>query len=344
MKNIKTWFSEQFATAEKKPVPVLSFPSIQLMDITVHDLILDADTQAEGMRLIAERCNTGASVTLMDLSVEAEAFGSEILYTDDEVPNVVGALIGNIDEARALAVPAVGAGRTGIYIDVVKKVLEKITDRPVFSGTIGPFSLAGRLSGMAEIIVRCRRDPEMVHILLQKTTDFLIAYIKAYKAAGAHGVVIAEPAAGLLSPSLMGKFSSPYCKQIVDAVQDETFAVIYHNCGPSVNKATTEILSTGAAAYHFGDTADLAALLPQYPSDVLVMGNVDPVSHFFSGTPESVREATLKLMEECSAYPNFIPSSGCDIPPTTKWENIDAFFSAIEEFYAARREESSRSA
>ena len=51
------------------------------------------------------------------------------------------------------------------------------------------------------------------------------------------------------------------------------------------------------------------------------------------GTPESVRNKTLELLEKCSKYSNFVLSSGCDIPPMTPWENIDAFFKAAEEFY-----------
>ena len=39
-------------------------------------------------------------------------------------------------------------------------------------------------------------------------------------------------------------------------------------------------------------------------------------------------------MEECCVYPNFAISSGCDIPPASKWENIDAFFAAVDEFYS----------
>ena len=71
------------------------------------------------------------------------------------------------------------------------------------------------------------------------------------------------------------------------------------------------------------------------PDDVLVMGNVDPVSSFRNGTPESVRADTLNLLGRCSEYKNFIPSSGCDIPPVSPWANIDAFFAAVDEFYGA---------
>jgi uroporphyrinogen decarboxylase len=60
---------------------------------------------------------------------------------------------------------------------------------------------------------------------------------------------------------------------------------------------------------------------------------VDPAGQFRNGTPESIRRATLDLLEKCSKYPNFVVSSGCDIPPASKWENNDAFFAAVDEFY-----------
>ena len=63
------------------------------------------------------------------------------------------------------------------------------------------------------------------------------------------------------------------------------------------------------------------------------MGNIDPAGVLRMGTPESVRNKTLELLEKCSKYSNFVLSSGCDIPPMTPWENIDAFFKAAEEFY-----------
>jgi uroporphyrinogen decarboxylase len=38
-------------------------------------------------------------------------------------------------------------------------------------------------------------------------------------------------------------------------------------------------------------------------------------------------------MEECGAFPNFVASSGCDIPHSAPWENIDAFFEAVRNYY-----------
>ena len=229
-RNMNQWIEEVIESQKKKALPVLSFPSIQNMGITVAELINDSEKQAEGMKLIADQFPSAASVSLMDLSLEAEAFGAQIRISDDEVPTVIGALISEEEEAEALEVPEIGAGRTQIYIDAIQKACTKITDRPVFAGVIGPFSLAGRLMGVSDALIYCFEEPDMVHIILEKATEFLIKYCKEYKKAGANGVVMAEPLAGLLSPALADEFSAEYVRRIVKEIQDEEFLMIYHKC------------------------------------------------------------------------------------------------------------------
>ncbi len=328
------WKDQIIATEKKKATPVLSFPSIQLMGITVRELISSAESQAKGMKMIADRVDTAASVSLMDLSVEAEAFGSTVRFSDDEVPTVIGSIVTDEDEADALEIPEIGAARTGIYIDAIRQAKELITDRPILAGVIGPYSLAGRLLDVSEAMILCYEEPDMVHTVLRKSTDFIINYINAYKAVGANGVVMAEPLAGMLSPALCEEFSAPYVKEIVDAVQDENFIVVYHNCGDNINLMTDAIYSCGAKVYHFGNAVELTEMIPHAPADALVMGNVDPAGQICNGTPESVRAATLHVMETCSSAPNFCISTGCDVPPHSPWANIDAFFAAVEEYYA----------
>lgn len=334
MKNMREWINYQRDAEIKKAMPVLSFPCTELMGVTVKELIMDSDLQAKGMKLVAGRTDSAASVSMMDLSVEAEAFGATVRFSDNEVPSITGRLISSMEEAEALTVPEIGAGRTGIYIEAIRKACALITDRPVFAGVIGPFSLAGRLMDVTEALVNCYTEPEMVHVVMEKTTGFLIDYINAYKNTGAGGVVMAEPLTGLLSPDMAAEFSEPYVKKIVDAVQDDHFIVIYHNCGNNTILMIDSILRTGSAAYHFGNSISMKEMLARVPSDVVVMGNVDPAAQFKNGTVDSIKAETTKIMEECRSHKNFIISSGCDIPPASKWENIDAFFEAVHEFYA----------
>lgn len=332
-RNMREWLGN--LRASKKALPILSFPCVSLLHCSVRDLTYDSTLQAKGMKLVADNTDSAASVSFMDLSVEAECFGATVVVSDDEVPTVKGRIIDDMDDAQALEIPEIGSGRTQITIDAIKKATDMISNRPVLAGMIGPYSLAARLFEVSEIMMDCYDEPEMVHIVLEKVTQFLINYANAFKAAGANGIVMAEPVAGLLSPSLEEEFSSPYVKKIAEAVQCDTFIVIYHNCGDNVPKMLDSILTTGCSAYHFGNAMDMEQdIIPHVSSDTIVMGNIDPVGVFRMGTPQTVREATTALLERCSPYANFIISSGCDIPPLTPWENIHAFFDAVGEYYA----------
>ena len=339
-RNMDQWTKDLLAAETKKAVPVLSFPSIQLLGITVKDLISDSDLQARGMKAVADRTDAGAAVSLMDLSLEAECFGAPIRVSDDEVPTVTGPVISTeveederMAQAEALAVPEIGAGRTQIYIDAIEKAKKRITDRPVLAGIIGPYTLAGRLIGMSEIMMASITDPAMVQTVLEKATEFIIAYARAYRDAGADGFVMAEPTTGLISPKLARKLSHPYTKAVIDAVQTREYIVVYHNCGESVVKMTEDMSAFHAEGYHFGNCINMADILPHLPADSLVMGNVAPAEQFCVGTPEGITENTREILEACDKYPNFVISSGCDMPPTCNWDCIDAFFAEVTRFY-----------
>ena len=312
-------------------LPILSFPAVQKLNVRVDQLVKNAELQAEVMACIAQETPTLAAVSLMDLSVEAEAFGANVVFSDNEVPVVTGQMISDTDEAEELEVPTLDAGRAKVCVEGIRLAKQKIQDKPVIAGMIGPYSLAGRLMDVTEIMYVCYDEPEAVHIVLQKATDYLIAYGKAMKEAGADGIMMAEPLAGILSPTMANEFSVPYVKQIIEALQDEDFALIYHNCGNSVSAMLPEIFSQGAAAYHFGNAVDKEEVLKAAPAEFLCMGNVDPAAIIAEGIPEMVTKVTKELIQKCGAYSNFVPSSGCDIPAHAKWENIQAFFAAVEE-------------
>lgn len=333
---MKNWVLQLKNAKSKKPMPILSFPAIQLMGIDLKTLISSSEMQAKGMELIAQRTQAAAAVSMMDLSVEAEAFGAQVKFSNDEIPTVSGRLLENVQQVEELKIPSVGAGRTSLYIDAISKAKALIKDRPVLAGVTGPFTLSGMLLDVSKSMLLSRDEPDLVHSLLKKVTQFSIEYIKAYKSAGADGVLIAEPLAGLLTPPMNSEFSVKYLKDIIDAVRDENFVVIYHNCGGGVLSLLDDIFKIGADAYHFGNAIDICQVLKRVKTDTIIMGNIDPVGEFCNGTALSISAATTQLLEKCADHSNFIISSGCDIPSKSKWENIDAFFNAVSDFYKNR--------
>lgn len=309
----------------------MTHPGIEMIGKTVRDAVTDGQVHYNAIQALSEKYPTAAATVIMDLTVEAEAFGAEIVFPENEVPSVVGRLLNDEEAIDKLEIPALNKGRVPQYLKANMLVAKTITDRPVFAGCIGPYSLAGRLYDMSEIMMLIYINPEAAHSLLKKCSDFILRYCMALKATGVNGVVMAEPAAGLLSDEDCTQYSSVFIKEIVEKVQDDHFTVILHNCG-NTGHCTRAMVATGAAAYHFGNKINMVEALKEVPADALAMGNLDPVSLFKAAAPEEMKKATLDLLEATRSYPNFVLSSGCDTPPHTPAENIDAFFAALNEF------------
>jgi uroporphyrinogen decarboxylase len=332
--NMRKWMFALSTSVERQAIPVMTYPGLELAKTNVMEVVKYGEAQFSCIKALADRFPSAAVVTTMDLSVEAEAFGSPIKFSETEVPSVQKRIVFDEESANALKVPKVGDGRTGAYITAATLSAKYIYDRPTFAGEIGPFSLVGRLYDMTELMVDLMLEPAIIHVILEKVTTFLIEYAKAFKDAGANGIIIAEPAAGLLSPEQCEEFSSKYVQRIVEEVQDDYFMVILHNCGNTKNLVKS-MLGTGAMAFHFGNAVDMADIMPQIPWGRIALGNIDPASTFKNGTVEDVRVKTWELLEKTFSYKNFVISSGCDIPPGTPIENIDEFFLKLDEFNKA---------
>ena len=333
--NMKQWAKDLIANNKVAAIPIMTHPGIELIGKTVRDAVTDGQVHYEAIKALYEKYPSAASCVIMDLTVEAEAFGAEVVFPENEVPSVTGRLLTDEAAIETLQVPDVNKGRVPEYLKANRLAAEHLTDRPVLAGCIGPYSLAGRLYDMSEIMMLIYINPDAAKMLLAKCSEFITNYCLALKEAGANGVVMAEPAAGLLSNEDCQQFSSEYVKDIIAKVQDDDFAVILHNCGNTGN-CTQAMVYTGAMGYHFGNKIDMVEALKEVPADALAMGNLDPVSVFKMGSAALMKKETMALLEATKNYPNFVLSSGCDTPPHTPFENIDAFYSTLDEFNQSR--------
>lgn len=328
--DMQTWIKGIIDNPDRVAIPIMTHPGIELINAKVSEAVSDGKVHYEAIRALDRRYPAAACATIMDLTVEAEAFGATVVIPEDEIPTVTGRLLSTHEDVENLHIPAFTAGRLQAYILANKLAAENL-DKPVFGGIIGPFSLAGRLYDMSELMMACYCEPDTAKLLLDKCTSFLIDYSKEIKRQGVQGLVIAEPAAGLLSGDGCSEFSSAYVKQIVDEVQDSEFIIILHNCG-NTGHCTQAMVDTGAAAFHFGNKIDMVEAVKACPANTLAMGNLDPVTLFKSANAGEMKKATMDLLQATAGFPNFVLSSGCDVPPHTPHENIEAFYEALAAF------------
>ncbi len=274
-------------SSQRLAMPIAVYPGLALTGAKVCDVVTNPQAQFDAQIALHERYRTPFVLSAMDLSVEAEAFGCAVHASETEIPSVTGRLVTSLEQAQKLSVPQPGDKRTAVYLETVRR-LRRLPDQPlVFGGCIGPFSLAARLVGVSEAMEMTVTEPDLMGMLLEKCTAFLTAYVCAFRQAGADGIIMAEPAAGLLSPGSMSQFSSAYIKQIGAAVADGHFSLILHNCAARLLHLPA-VLETGLKSFHFGAPMDIVAALGKVPADVVLCGNLDPTGVFVQLPPAEI--------------------------------------------------------
>ena len=103
--NKKQWVNQLIARKDVTAIPIMTHPGIELIGKTVRDAVTDGQVHYEAIKALYEKYPSAASCVIMDLTVEAEAFGAEILFTENEVPSVIGRLLNDESAIEALQVP-----------------------------------------------------------------------------------------------------------------------------------------------------------------------------------------------------------------------------------------------
>lgn len=322
-------FLDAFRKMEKPVIaPLAGFSGKCYTNSTVEENLHDSKLQAKSLIAMHEAVDLDIVFPMMDLTVEAEALGADIDWSVDELPAVKRACIASIEDVEKISIPEIGEGnRLNIYVDTCKELKEAFPNKLVWAYVLGPFSIAGCMMGMTEIAIGAKLEPELVHAVLDKCQILLKKYINAFLDAGADGVMILEPASGMLSIDDANEFSNDYIHGLVDVIKSKGKTPSLHNCG-MIQHMVEALCSTGIEALHVGTVVDPLEIYPRIPENVILMGNLDPTEIFLRGTPESVTEATIELADRMRECERFIISSGCDLPPGVPMENIAAFEAA----------------
>ena len=133
--NMKEWINEIIQKKEVVAMPIMTHPGIEMIGKTVRDAVTDGQVHYNAIKALSEKYPTAAATVIMDLTVEAEAFGAEIVFPENEVPSVVGRLLNDEEAIDKLEIPALNKGRVPQYLKANMLAAKTITDRPVFAGS-----------------------------------------------------------------------------------------------------------------------------------------------------------------------------------------------------------------
>jgi uroporphyrinogen decarboxylase len=328
-------------------VPLLGYPGLKLTQSTVLRVLTDITAHFETVQALVEKFRPDAIFCIMDLTVEAEALGAKISFSENQPPSVAGHIISSEADLKERLIPdPEKAGRMPVYLKVME-LMKKNLHLPRGAYVIGPLTLAGEIVGVKNLMKMLIQKGDFAEKLIQFTTKVSKRYAQALVAVGADMICMLEPTAVLVSPQHFKRFSKPYVEEIAQAVQAVT---ILHICG-NTTPLIPEMTQTRVNGISIDGVVDLVNVLRQLHNGMAVIGNIDPMKVMVFDSPEKIKEKVLALRSKAAPFEkdlspfchkafaprepspkifhsNFILSSGCDLPPEVPLENVAAFMEA----------------
>ena len=200
------------------------------------------------------------------------------------------------------------------------------TDVLLGGGCFGPITVTACLFGIEFFCRQVRRAPDVVRAVCERVTAYMVR-LAELEAPCIDYFWIAEPVASLLAPGPCRDFCAGPIRRIFEA---SGHPGALHVCG-NTDRQIEALLETGAQLLSIDYVTDMLLYLKTVPSDVVVMGNINPML-FWNGTPETVRLAVTELLDTVKDYKNVILSSGCQIPGASPRENVEMMVETVKAY------------
>ncbi len=235
-----------------------------------------------------------AAILFSDILTVPDAMGLGLYFAEGEGPKFTNPVRTPADIAR-LAVPDMD-GELRYVMDAVRTIRAALDGSVPLIGFSGsPWTLAcymvegGGSKDFARVKSLALNHPEAMHQLLSVTTDAVIAYLSAQRAAGAQALQVFDTWGGVLSPRMYREFSLRYLQRIARELErgegSERTPLILFGKG---NAAYLEDLAaTGAEGVGADWLVDLGEAARRTGGKVAVQGNLDPVTLY--ATPDAIR-------------------------------------------------------
>ncbi|HVJ39472.1 MAG TPA: uroporphyrinogen decarboxylase [Stenotrophomonas sp.] len=243
-----------------------------------------------------------AAILFSDILTVPDAMGLGLYFADGEGPKFERPLRSAADVAR-LAVPDIETELR--YVTDAVRLIRRELDGAVpligFSGS--PWTLAcymvegGGSKDYARIKAMALNEPALLHRVLAVTTDAVIAYLAAQRAAGAQVLQVFDTWGGVLSPAMYREFSLPYLTRIASELArgegTERTPLILFGKGNGVHLEA--LAASGAEAIGVDWTVELGQAARRTGGGVALQGNLDPATLY--GSPEAITREAARVLD-----------------------------------------------
>lgn len=259
---------------------------------------------------------------------ETQGFGAEIIYVEDGVPRCPHPPLQNTKDFSVLQRPnPLQSERMLDRVQAVRAYAERFRGEYSIMGWVeGPAAEAADVRGVTNLMVDLLDDPAFTAELMDRCVEVGIEFARAQIEAGADTIGIGDAVASQVSPKVYLKLIQPREKRLIQAITEMGAFVRLHICG-NITHLLPGIADLGIDLLDVDHQVDLAAVRKIVGKQVVISGNIDPVSGVLQGTPQSIREHIRRIYRAVGNP--YMVNAGCEIPSGTPLENLRALCEPI---------------
>jgi len=243
------------------------------------------------------------------------------------------ALFQDIDEAvRTYTVPDIM--RAGLFDEMQRDLAEQSGDFLVIpSGYFGIYERAYGLMGFAEFMTNMAMKPKVVHDLLDKITDYRVAYARkvvemGFKVAH-HGDDLGTQQGTLFSRQMFREFLLPRIKRAWQPYNDAGIPIILHSCGCLVD-FLPDLIEIGLRVLEpVQPCMGLARLKREFGKDLVFWGGIETQRYLPFGTPEQVKQHAAETIQVLGKGGGLIIAPSQEIMNDVPIANVKALVETI---------------
>ena len=139
------------SSSRRLVMPLPGYVGLKLTGTSARQNLSDSKAQFETIKAFVDRFNPDAAFPLLDLTVEAEALGAPIIFSDNDAPHIGREIISSKKDLDRIQRSILQDKRMKVFIDVARLMAENLPDIKTGSFVTGPFTLAGQLMGIVNL-------------------------------------------------------------------------------------------------------------------------------------------------------------------------------------------------
>lgn len=319
----------QHKEPDRVPVyPIISGASRRLIGASYKDWSNDADICAEALLKAKEEFDLDCIVTLIDLSIECDAWGQELVYPEDEAahPNYNNCVVQEIEDyAKIKKVDYRTSKRMMMHIDTCKKLVEAANgEYPVVAFVFGPLGTLSMLRNQQDMYMDLYDDPDAVHDAAREVNETLKDYCNALMDTGVNGIMFDTlfSSGAIMSKTMWMEMEGDLVKELADVVHARECLVMIHNCGQKIYfDAQIETMNPTAISFLYppDDCADFQECKAKYGEKVTLIGCVTPASAVI-GTNEEWDLECKNNIDAMAKGGGFMLATGCEYPANASFD------------------------